>query len=678
MQNTKDSPRTKVELILAASGLSDRDIFSKSDPICVVFQQAETNKYQSERRFVEIGRTERIKNCLNPKWNKKILMNYFFESKQPLRFELYDIDSGSQELSDHDFLGRAECELSEIVAAPSGRLTIPMRYSGRQCGSLIITAEELDEGQKESVYFVCHGRSLDKKDLFGKSDPFLEFYRIGEDGSRQMVHRTEVIKKTLNPEFAQFEITVRHLSGGDKDKEFLITCYDYDEDGSHDLIGSVRTSVNALTIKRQNNLPLVNEKKQLKKGSKYKDSGALHFLKVEVHKEFTFLDFITSGLQLEFAVAVDFTSSNGPVHSMNSLHYINSYAPNQYEMATQSVMEICEKYNRTKYFEATGFGAKIPPHFQVSHLFPLNLENFDRFTYGVEGVMTAYRIALQNTQLFGPTNFAPTINEFAKKAKQFPVDGSRYQILLIITDGIITDMEKTKSAIISASDLPISIIIIGVGSENFQKMDELDCDSGLLSQNGRSAKRDIVQFVPFRNFLKSEMLAKEVLAEVPEQVASYMKSRRIAPLPPGSQPVPLDMGQPLGGVPTMQPMTAPNPVTKPYDPSNAPTNVYPNLQNMPQSARYPSQDSSQYAPYPTHNMPQSARYPSQSVPQPSSYQGHNGPQSAPYHGQNAHQAPYSSQDIPQSTPYPNHPYSNMQPPSIERLNLGSSGPPYPR
>lgn len=76
-------------------------------------------------------------------------------------------------------------------------------------------------------------------------------------------------------------------------------------------------------------------------------------------------------LQLEFAVAIDFTSSNGPVHSMNSLHYINSYAPNQYEMATQSVMEICEKYNRTKYFEATGFGAKIPPHFQVSHLFPL-------------------------------------------------------------------------------------------------------------------------------------------------------------------------------------------------------------------------------------------------------------------------------------------------------------------
>lgn len=92
-------------------------------------------------------------------------------------------------------------------------------------GHLTIRADELDDGQKESLYMVCHGRSLDRKDFFGKSDPFLEFYRfvpqgdIGNNfGTRQMVHRTEFIKKTLNPEWKPFEITVRHLCEGDKDR----------------------------------------------------------------------------------------------------------------------------------------------------------------------------------------------------------------------------------------------------------------------------------------------------------------------------------------------------------------------------------------------------------------------------------------------------------------------------
>lgn len=76
-------------------------------------------------------------------------------------------------------------------------------------------------------------------------------------------------------------------------------------------------------------------------------------------------------LQLEFGVCIDFTASNGPVHSSQSLHYLAGRTPNQYELAITSVLEICQHYNHTKEFDAMGFGAKIPPNFQVSHLFPL-------------------------------------------------------------------------------------------------------------------------------------------------------------------------------------------------------------------------------------------------------------------------------------------------------------------
>lgn len=77
----------------------------------------------------------------------------------------------------------------------------------------------------------------------------------------------------------------------------------------------------------------------------------------------------------------------------------------------------------------------------------------------------------------------------------------QYFVLLIITDGVITDMDQTLSAIISASRLPMSVIIVGVGGADFSAMEFLDGDNGILrSPTGEAAMRDIVQFVPFRQY----------------------------------------------------------------------------------------------------------------------------------------------------------------------------------
>lgn len=74
-------------------------------------------------------------------------------------------------------------------------------------------------------------------------------------------------------------------------------------------------------------------------------------------------------------------------------------------------------------------------------------------------------------------------------------------MLLIITDGVITDLDETRHAIVNASKLPMSIIIVGVGGADFSAMEFLDGDGGnLRSPSGEVAIRDIVQFVPFRQF----------------------------------------------------------------------------------------------------------------------------------------------------------------------------------
>ena len=69
----------------------------------------------------------------------------------------------------------------------------------------------------------------------------------------------------------------------------------------------------------------------------------------------------------------------------------------------------------------------------------------------------------------------------------------------MLTDGVLSDMSNTRQAIVQASRLPMSIIIVGVGNADFSDMNELDGDDGMLrGPMGEPAKRDIVQFVPFR------------------------------------------------------------------------------------------------------------------------------------------------------------------------------------
>lgn len=38
-------------------------------------------------------------------------------------------------------------------------------------------------------------------------------------------------------------------------------------------------------------------------------------------------------------------------------------------------------------------------------------------------------------------------------------------------DGVITDLQETKDALVSASDLPLSILIVGVGGADFKEME---------------------------------------------------------------------------------------------------------------------------------------------------------------------------------------------------------------
>nr|CAB3233424.1 copine-3 [Phallusia mammillata] len=524
------SCHSKVELRVSCTNLLDKDVLSKSDPLCAFF-------VMQDGRWYEHARTEMVLNNLNPNFAKTFTMDYYFEEVQKVKFAIYDIDNANQRLSDHDFLGEIEATLGHIVS--HGVLDEPLLMKDKKPagkGRIKISAEELG-GSNEVAYCSFKGTSLDKKDFFGKSDPYLEIHREGVDGKWMMVHRTEVIKNTLNPTWKPFKISTQSLCGGNHDAQLMIKCYDWDNDGSSDFIGEFQTTFRSFLEAESSPVKwdCINPTKKRKKGSKYKNSGVIHLTSCKIEVEYTFLDFILGGCQINFTVAVDFTGSNGDPRSPQSLHFMDPRNPNEYLKALRSVGEVCQDYDTDKLFPGLGFGAKIPPTYQVSFEFPLNFNFQNPFCAGIAGLEAAYQTCLPQIQLYGPTNFAPVINHVMRFAQEEAQKGvaSNYYILLILTDGVISDFHQTKDAIVAASHLPMSIIIVGVGGADFTEMNVLDGDDvRLTDRSGRPCMRDIVQFVPFRDFRNAprHILAKNVLAELPDQVISYYRSRKIQPL----------------------------------------------------------------------------------------------------------------------------------------------------
>ncbi|XP_036421588.1 copine-4 [Colossoma macropomum] len=519
---------TKVELRVACKGISDRDALSKPDP-CVVL------KMQSHGQWFEVDRTEVIRSSISPVFSKVFTVDYYFEEVQRLRFELHDISSNHNGLKEADFLGSMECTLGQIVS--QRKLSKALLKQGNTSGksSITVTAEELS-GNHDYVELAFSAKKLDDKDFFSKSDPFLEIFRVNDDGTGSLVHRTETIMNNLNPVWKSFKVSLNTLCSGDQERELKCTVWDWDSNGKHDFIGEFQTTfkeMKAAMEGKQIQWECINPKYQVKKKN-YRNSGVVMLTQCKIIKMHSFLDYIMGGCQIQFTVAIDFTASNGDPRNSCSLHYIHPYQPNEYLKALVAVGEICQDYDSDKMFPAFGFGAQIPPDFKVSHDFAVNFDEDNPECAGIQGVVEAYQNCLPKIQLYGPTNIAPIIQKVANSASEemHTKEAMEYFILLILTDGVITDMADTREAIVHASHLPMSVIIVGVGNADFSDMQMLDGDDGILrSPKGEPVLRDIVQFVPFRNFKHASpaALAKSVLAEVPNQVVDYYNSKGIKP-----------------------------------------------------------------------------------------------------------------------------------------------------
>lgn len=511
-------PASKVQVFVSCSKLKRKD---KTDPCCLMYIQA-------GGQWKEVGRTEALKNNANPQFSKPIEVDYFFEEVQRVRFDLYDIDSKMTKVTDEDHLGFIETTLGEIISTTN--FTKPLLLKGKPSdGSITLRAEDMSKNQ-ESIQMSFAGDKLDKKDLLGKTDAFLVFSRKTRDGEWRSVLKTEVCKNSQSPSWRPLRTRIAQFCGGDPDSPIKVECYDRDSSTSHDLIGIFETSLSEIMRDGAGKQwALVNPKKAAKHKD-YKNSGIVSLVSFEAIKSFSFLDFVSAGLRIGVTVAIDFTGSNGRIISPESLHHVGGNEPNAYMRAIEAVVGVMQEYDSDKVFPTFGFGAKIPPNKEASPVFPINLKTNNPMCEGVRGVLDSYKACLSEIELFGPTNFAPVIDLVAKfaAAPHLARIAQQYFVLLILTDGVITDLQDTIHSVVSASHLPMSIVMVGIGGSNFDVMRALDGDV-LDTVAATKSRRDIVQFVAYRDCETPAKLAKQILAEIPRQVCEYYAINGIQP-----------------------------------------------------------------------------------------------------------------------------------------------------
>ncbi|KAJ0667797.1 putative transcription factor C2H2 family [Helianthus annuus] len=224
-------------------------------------------------------------------------------------------------------------------------------------------------------------------------------------------------------------------------------------------------------------------------------------------------------------VGIDFTKSNEWTGSRSfhrkSLHHIGD-GFNPYEQAISIIGKTLAAFDEDNLIPCYGFGDASTHDQDVFSFYPE-----DRFCNGFEDVLSRYREIVPNLILSGPTSFAPVIEQAMTIVEQ---SGGQYHVLLIIADGQVTrsvdtergqlspQEQKTVDAIVEASKLPLSIVLVGVGDGPWDMMKEFD-------DNIPDRDFDNFQFVNFTEIMsknvplirKETEFALSALMEIPSQ-----------------------------------------------------------------------------------------------------------------------------------------------------------------
>ena len=390
--------------------------------------------YNQKKEF--LFETEKLKPNGEDKINydTTFLLTYYFEKEQLLYF---NIDINGEIIEFKTTLG---C----IVGSKNSTLVRKIEKNRNE--KIKIKSTKVDSSNKKlKINFKIKDDKMPKK--FASEDKF--YFIISSDKD---LYRSELISS--DGFFKPANIPIYFLT-----PSFSITFYNLKQE-----ILKQFPDLNCDKIIKMNReeFPLIYNSKKQKTTDIYVNAEILG-------TEKTFLDYIEEGMQINLEIAIDFSKTN------NILHKPMENRMNRYEEAIKYCGDIVAYYDSDQLFPAFGFGADNVPEKYNRMCFPINL-NDDPNIAKIDGVLEEYKNCLKKITLSEPSEFTPVIKHITGiiREEENEENNNNYHILLLLTDGKYNDREKTIDAIVEASKLPMSIIIIGLEDSDLRPRQDFD------------------------------------------------------------------------------------------------------------------------------------------------------------------------------------------------------------
>ncbi|AWO95880.1 putative rabphilin-3A-like [Scophthalmus maximus] len=246
--------------IIKAKGLKPMDSNGLADPYVKLHLLPGASKSNKLR-------TKTLKNTLNPVWNETLIyhgVNNDEMSRKTLRLSVSDEDK----FGHNEFIGETRLALKKLTFNQQKKFNvclervIPVKKPvGGSARGMALYEDDLSEGEDSEergrilvslMYNSQQGRlmvgvvrcaHLAAMDSNGYSDPFVKVC-LKPDMGKKAKNKTQIKKKTLNPEFnEEFSYEIKH---GELAKKTLdISVWDYDMGKSNDFIGGCQLGIQA-------------------------------------------------------------------------------------------------------------------------------------------------------------------------------------------------------------------------------------------------------------------------------------------------------------------------------------------------------------------------------------------------------------------------------------------------
>ena len=498
------------------------------------------NLYQrttiTRNNWVMFASTETISGSRDPKYTRKMFVQYSFSIKQEILAEIIDADTKS-------LAGSVEFNITTLLTAPNQTLKLCVRktypaYSNDDSFLRLRIDNFTDSLDEIRLQFAA---SFLKSYLLTPKTYFSVWQMDPKEKKFMPVLKGEVYVGDV-PVWEMIRPKAIDLCGKDFSRLLRVVVHKIPKIHQEKIMGHVDFTLNDIFYGKLSSKDIIKFSQKPGEPLQKTKIGTLFLRYKHASRVPQFLDYVFGGLDLYSVIAIDFSNRGNSYVKPESTHYNFDGKGSLYEKITKLLAEVLMPYNTNKKVVCNGFGAN---KFDLMNdcviekdtvCFPLS-DNPDNSSYSdINTLSRDYQkiiTSLEPCQVKAYTPVVKEIIESLRKDGHFASTSRFYSIILLVEEDIQDLREMIDFLGSIRTQISVALLFVGVGGGgSYKNLKAFGMYSGKLSRpttsRGEILDLHSIVFLSLEEVKGSPLeVTKELLKVLPGIINSSMVKRNI-------------------------------------------------------------------------------------------------------------------------------------------------------